>query len=272
MKIRFSRKRSSSKDRIIEFPFPQELVEKIVSYIYDPKDLHSCYMTCSWLREAARPHIFYSIKLFHPSKPKERKWTKSLKKGSDLDLLRFAMRFSSQLRPDNLTIPFTPEYVTSLNHFSQLKNLRELRIDGLVVPNFVQNINEYFGHFAPNLRSLTLSAPVGTCRELLYFIKVFENIQDIKLCNPKLTGEHPTSLMLDLNPALSPPRGWLTLQLDVDEKLVGEMIALYGGLHFRHVSFSMVPARVSGTLLEACGETLETLELDETGEDRFLWT
>ena len=271
MEINFSEKRSSSKDSVIQFPFPQELVDQIVSYIYDPEDLRSCNIACSWLREAARLHIYYSIEFFHTFYRDQRHWTESLQRRSDLDLLRFAKRFSSQSQTGFGGTAVTPKHITSLNHFSQLKNLRELRIDGLTVTDFVPNINKYFGHFAPNLRSLTLRAPVGTCRELLYFIKVFENIQDIKLCSPTLIGEHPASLKLDLNPVPSPPRGWLTLQSDVGEKLVGEMIALYGGLHFRHVSFSMVPARVSRTLLEACGKTLETLELDETGEDRFLW-
>ena len=133
------------------------------------------------------------------------------------------------------------------------------------------NIRRYFKHFAPTLQSLALSEPIGSIRQILYFIGFFPNLQDFKLHNFYPTKRGATAADLVLTPPSTPPlRGWLTLECVGEEKFVDEMIALYGGLYFRCVCLFDVSC--GQRVLDACTETLETLQLHEGvlgGKDFF---
>ena len=64
--------------------------------------------------------------------------------------------------------------------------------------------------------------------------------------------------------SIPPLRGRLTLVCFAGKKFVKAMIALFGGLHFRHMDLFEV--RGAQLLLDACAETLETLRLYPTGD------
>ena len=131
------------------------------------------------------------------------------------------------------------------------------------------NLRECFGHFAPTLRFLALKKPGGSSRQILYFIGLFPNLQDLKLFY-SVTEEDPESTAdADLVPLSVPPlRGQLTLTYLAGERLVKDMIAVFGGLRFR--SMDLWRVRCTQLLLRACAETLETLRLyptDVAGKD-----
>ena len=160
---------------------------------------------------------------------------------------------------------FTPEWLGSrtLRCFSALTNLQELGIDNLQVSSFMPNIQKYFGHFAPTLRFLALREPEGSCRQILYLIGLFPNLQDLKLCYPIPSQEQESTADSTLVPLFVPPlRGRLTLTCFTREALLKDMIALFGGLRFKYMDLF----RVKGVplLLDACAETLETLRLYPT--------
>jgi hypothetical protein len=247
---------------------PQELVQVIVSYfIYDTPTLLACSMTCYSWYIAAVPHLHHSFTADDWfGRPTDRKywWPRPLQESYKLGLLPLVKRFRIRLRTSS-SIMFTSEWLDkhTLRHFSALTNLQELGIDDLQVSSFMQNIQQYFGHFAPTLRFLALKRPGGSCRQILYFIGLFPNLQDLKICYPTLGEEQDSTADVDLVPLSIPPlRGQLTLTYFTRVKLVEDMITLFGGLRFRSVDLFGVPC--VQLLLSACAETLETLRVYST--------
>ena len=162
--------------------------------------------------------------------------------------------------PSGYITEFIPEYLSgrSLRYFSALKNLRELRIDGLQLPSFVPHIEKRFGHFAPTLQTLVLNKLKASCRQILYLIGHFRELQNLGLRHLDLTKEDMTTLAL-APPYIPPLCGWLTLEYLKGEEFVETMVALYGGLRFRCVRFHYM--QYPQPLLAACAKTLETLQL-----------
>lgn len=250
---------------------PQELVETIISYlIHDIPTLLACSMTCFSWYIAALPHLHHSLTANDNAIPWEDgkyQWPGPLRKSYELGLLPLVRRF--RIRHDFSV--FAPEQLdrSTLRYFSALTNVQDLGIDDLQISSFMPRIRQSFGHFSPTLRSLALRKPIGSCRQILYFIGLFPNLQDLKLCY--LTEERESTADADLVPLSVPPlQGQLTLVGFTKGKLMKEMIALFGGLHFRHMNiFDVWCVRL---LLGACAETLEVLQLYATdlfGEDDF---
>ncbi|KAF9780964.1 hypothetical protein BJ322DRAFT_289281 [Thelephora terrestris] len=247
---------------------PQELVEEILSYFVDDKrTLLACSLTCwSWYSATVR-HLHYSLTTddnpVSLTASKNRWWPRPLEKMYELDLLPLVkrLRIRMMLRKDL----FTPERLDghNLRYFLALKNLQELGIDNLVLHNFMPDLQRYFGHLSLTLRFLALLQPIGSSRQIVYFIGLFPNLQDLKLHYPVLRDEEENTLDTTPNPLSSPPlRGRLTLTLFTREQIVKDMITLFGRLRFHHMDLFGV--KCLPLLLEQCAETLETLRLYPT--------
>ena len=195
-------------------------------------------------------------------KPKKYLWPGPLQNSYELGLLPLVgkrFRFRLDFYPDN---KFTLNDHT-LRYFSALTNLQELGIDHLRVPDFMPNIQRCFGHFAPTLRFLALKEPEGSCRQILYFIGLFPHLQDLKLFYRTPIENRESTADLELVPLSIPPLcGRLTLTHFTWVRLVEDMIALFGGLHFRYMDLFRV--KCVRLLLAACAETLEVLRLYPT--------
>ena len=136
-------------------------------------------------------------------------------------------------------------------------------MDNLQVSSFMPDIQRLFGHFSTTLRFLALKDPRGSCRQILYFIGLFPNLQDLKLCYELPTEEQEGTADEELVPVSTPPlRGRLTLTCFTREKLMEDMIALFGGLRFRYTDLFRV--KCARLVLDACRETLEILRLYPT--------
>ena len=255
---------------------PQELVEMVVSYfIYDTRSLLACSMTCYSWYIAAVPHLHHTLTTdnddYSPHGCDGRyMWPRPLQKSYELGLLPLVKRF--RIRLDNAySAKFAPEHLggRTLRHFSALTNLQTLGIDFLQVSNFMPIIQQCFGHFSPTLRFLALKAPIGSCRQILYFIGLFPNLQDLRLNHPFPKDEQESTADATLVPPSVPPlRGRLILACFRREKLMEDMAALFGGLRFRHMDLFRV--KCVRFLLGQCTETLETLSLypsDPYGEE-----
>ena len=126
-------------------------------------------------------------------------------------------------------------------------------------------IRQCFGHFSPTLRFLALREPCGSPRQILYFIGLFPNLQDLKLSYHLPRSEEETTVDSTLVPPSIPPlRGWLTLKCFKRRNLVKEMISVFAGLRFHHIDLFRV--NCARLLLDACTETLETLRLYPTDQ------
>jgi hypothetical protein len=246
---------------------PQELVDQIVShFIYDKRTLLVCSTTCYSWYIAAIPHLHHTLTTDndHYKSDEKRFWPRPLRESYELGLLPLVKQFRIRLGNPDFS-KFTPEQLDrhTLSYFSALTNLQELGIDNLQVSSFMSNIQQCFRHLSPTLRFLALKDPKGSCRQILYFIGLFQNLQDLKLHYPFPRDEQESTADAALVPLSVPPlRGRLTLTCFTREKLVKEMILLFGGLRFRQMDlFGVKCVRL---LLDACAETLETLRLYPT--------
>ena len=123
-------------------------------------------------------------------------------------------------------------------------------------------IKRYFRHFLPTVRSLTLSGPKGSRRQIIYFIGIFQHLRDLELCDVGFISPGPPGGNLTLVPAFVPPlQGWPRLSF-TRVGLLKDMVELFGGIRFRYMRFYDVDGM--RFLLNACGKTLQTVVLDPT--------
>jgi hypothetical protein len=248
---------------------PQRLVTLIISHlIYDRRTLLACSATCySWYITTA-PHLHHTLTTdndyigYNPDK--RYFWPRPLRRSYKLGLLPLVKRLRIRSGERGFH-QFTPEQLgrRTLSYFSALTNLQELGIDYLQVSSFLPTIQRCFGHLSPTLRFLALREPKGSCRQILYFIGSFPNLQDLKLHYTVPRDEQENTADATLVPLSVPPlRGRLTLTCFTRERLVKEMISLFGGLRFRQMDLFGV--KCVPLLLDACAETLETLRFYPT--------
>jgi hypothetical protein len=157
---------------------------------------------------------------------------------------------------------FSPGLFNShtIRQFSALTNVCELGIEFLNIPSFMPRIRRHFQHFLPTVRSLALKSPRGSRREVIYFIGLFEHLQDLKLLYDKTEAQEEPADDQTLVPPFTPPlRGWLTMVCCTRVGLLKDMIDLFGGIRFRYMDlFDVDGMRL---LLGACAETLMTVVL-----------
>ena len=233
----------------------------IISYVCDFHTLLLCSTICRAWYYTVAPRLHYSLTTTTTIRedPSPRVWPRPLQESYKLNLLPLVRQF-------NILSGFTLEqfHLCDISHFSAFTNLRELRIDGLQVSEFIPNIQRHFKYFAPTVESLTLVWPKASCRQILYLIGLFKKLRDLTLSSFHPTDEDETTAHLALVPPSTPPlSGRLTLESFTSkaEKLLDWMIALCGGLRFRHVDLFYVECM--HRVVDACAETLEILELDE---------
>ena len=159
---------------------------------------------------------------------------------------------------------FRPKiFLRSILQSSALSNVREPRIEYLNIPYFMPRLQQSFRHFLPTLRSLALIYPEGSHRQVIYFIGLFQQLEDLELhFGWRHRQGEPVDDWAPIPDFVPPLRGRLAMSYSRRE-LLEDMIGLFGGIRFR----SMDLFCVSGMelLLEACVGTLETLRLYATG-------
>ena len=248
---------------------PQEIVDIIVGYlIYDTESLLSCSMTCYSWYIASFPHLHHTF-ITRPGYcmwNSKLRWPRSLQGSSKLGLLPFVKKFSVKHSVSSPQV-FSPKLFNPrrvLRQFSTLTNVQELALYHLDIPSFMPWVQQFFGHFVPPVRSLTLAAPIGSCRQVLFFIGSFQHLDDLTLYVYE-PGPWQGGLPNDLTlvPPFAPPlRGRLEVSRVEVVGLLKDMVHLFGGIRFRHiVLFSVAEAQL---LLSACAGTLETLQLYPT--------
>ena len=245
---------------------PVDIFEMIIAHlIYDTHSLLACSLTCySWYIVAV-PNLHHTlITRTHSSwKPgRKPKWPKPLQNMHRLGLLPLVKK----VHITGADVPgpsiFSRERFSwyTLRYFTTLTNVQELGIDYLDIPAFIPRINQYFGHFLSTLHSLALREPRGSRRQIIYFIGLFKHLEDLKLLYDKVYSQDEPADDLTLVPSFIPPlRGRLVVTCSTRVGILKDMIDLFGGIRFRHMS--LINAVGMRLLLDACAETLETLRL-----------
>ena len=231
----------------------------------DTYSLLACSLTCYAWYIAAVPHLhdtLISLIKFHEL-PDRFLWPKPLRYMHKLGLLPLVKKLL--IRKGIEYHRFSPKQFNrgTLRHFLALTGIQELGIDYLDIPSFMPRIRKYFGHFLPTLRSLSLRDPKGSDWQIIYFIGMFEHLDDLKLLHERPPIDFQEREPMDIKtlvPPFAPPlRGQLTLTNFGRVGILEGMIYCFGGIQFRRMDLS----DVNGTrlLLRACAETLETLRL-----------
>ena len=245
---------------------PPELVCMIIFDHIDGSDsfetLLSCSMTSVSWRKALLPYLNHYFVTTYTGGwgPKQSRWPEPFVDLDQRSLLRCVRRLDMILLQHETEFTFGGE--RDLRYFSALTNLRELWMDNLELSSFMPNIKQCFGHFAPALRSLALYIPKASPWQIMYFVGLFQDLQDLKLLvDIMLTRGYETAANLGLVPLSRPPlNGWLTLRGCGREEIVDDMVTLYGGLRFRCVYLCDVI--YTQRVLDECATTLETFRME----------
>jgi len=164
---------------------------------------------------------------------------------------------------DTYRVPFSPGSLFPRGPLPlfPLTNVTQLRIDYLDIHSFLPRIRLCSGQLLPALRELALEKPKGSCRELTFFIGLFQHLQDLKLFF--VWSAYPEAPVGDLKlipPFIPPLQGLLMVRGSMGVGLFRDMIDLFEGLRFRHMDLLGVGGM--RFLLDACAKTLESLVLD----------
>ena len=221
---------------------PQDVVGAIVAHlIHDTPSLLACSLTSRSWSAAAVPHLHDTLNIYtckHTYWGEEHKWPNPLQRASKFGWLPLVTRLF--IYDDTLGRPW---FSLALFHrqtrleFSELSNVRELYIGSLDIPSFLPTTQQYFGQFSPTVRYLTLINLKGTYRQIVFFVGLFQHLEDLRLnCNRVLEEQEAD---LTLVPYFVPPlRGRLTAINIQGYDFARTMVDLFGGLRFRHLDIS----------------------------------
>lgn len=236
----------------------------IAHLIYDVSTLKACAATCFSWYNIATPHLHHTL-IFrewytYASHKYSHKYLSPLAPLDKLGLLPFVKQV--QFKRAVFTIPWIAPAIfhpRSMRYFRALVNLQDLTIADLDFSAFPMGAGQYFGHFSPTLRSVALSCPKGTRRQLLDFFRLFPKLDDIKIAHYHARPEVHEALDDQLIPIRGGLRGRLILRRFGDQGLLKDIIVAFGGMRF--TSMDLRNVRGTQLLLEACADTLEALHI-----------
>ena len=241
---------------------PYDIVEVVIGCITDHITLKACALTCrSWYITTA-PHLYHTIVLGGEGKSARRKPL------SKLHGHRMPLAVKEIWVKQRWPLWFKPQMFgrRGLRDFSTFANIHTLGLQMLEIHLFTPDIERYFGHFSPTLRSIALFSPLCTPQQLLHFLSIFSNLDDIEIWWGHIPDAETTLPDPKLIPFSSPKlRGRLELCDFPWVDIWTHLATLCGGLRFQYMDLSG-SANCAPVLLGACAETLETLRFCATDE------
>jgi hypothetical protein len=244
---------------------PYEIVEMIIAPIaHDLGTLKAFSLTCRSWYIAVVPHLHHTLTLRDRIRSTTRDKLKPLSELHQLGLMPFvkAIQVDQWCRQWFAPRELSPH---DLRYFSALTNVQTLRLRELDISRFIPGIEHYFGHFSPTLRSIELTGPRCTPRQLSHFLSLFPNLDDISICGP-MRSPNTTVPDTELVPFSTPRlRGQLVFRDSYLVETWTDLIAAGGGPRFHYMMLYKVGGCAS-ILFDACAETLETLRFCAMGE------
>lgn len=244
---------------------PYDIVEEITAHLTcDLDTLKACSLTCrSWYLSAAS-HLHHTLTLTTGGKPGVGcSGLEPLSKLHELGLIPLVKEIQVMQR-GSIDCWFTPHAFShlDLHHFSAFAKVHTLKLQHVQIFRFISDLERYFGHFSPTLRSLALYDPCCTPRHLSHFLSLFPNLDDVEIRNPRAYAPNRPTFDTGLIPFSAPSlRGRLALYQFNWAETWTDLIASCGGVRFRHVVLCGSGSCAS-VLLGACTETLETLRFN----------
>lgn len=233
----------------------------VANLMYDMRSLRACSLTCySWYIVAA-PRLHHTLVVRAGSYYYQKfRWPEAIFYKHRLGLLPLVrkLRIEKQAALWGPVDEVPPKMFScfTLHKLSGFTNIQELAIDYLAIPKFIQKPRRYFRYFLPTIRSLSLRKPYGSHWQIVSFIGLFRNLEDLNL----IFWHEGTRELKDV-PAPAPPfvpplRGRLTMVFS-SAQLPEAMINVFGGVRFR--SMELFDVGGMRLLLDACADTLETV-------------
>ena len=243
--------------------FPYEIMEMIIAHLTRDLDtLKACSLTCRFWYTVAVPHLHHTLVLGRNGRGVARSELKPLSKLHRLGLMPLVKEIRVR-QWCGMGGWFVPQAFgrRDLRYFSAFANVQNLVIRRLQLDHFIPDIERYFGHFSPSLRSIELFKPRCTPRQLSYFLSLFPNLDDIEVRHIYTHIPGATTPDAGLSPFSVPKlRGRLTLH-SFHWVETWTHFTSCGRLRFRHMDLRG-SASCAPLLLEACAETLETLRFN----------
>jgi hypothetical protein len=245
--------------RKLVYRLPYEIVEMIIAHITRDLDTVKAFSsTCRSWYIAAVPHLHHTLTLKDDILSTTRSELKPLSKLHHLGL----MPLVKEMRVDQWHERwFVPREFSrrDLRYFSAFANVTILVFRYLDISHFIPGIECYFCHFSPTLRSIALSEPCCTPRQLSHFLSIFSNLDDIKIWQFSTPTPNITVADTELVPFSTPRLQGRLVVYDFDSvETWTRLIIVGGGLRFHFMELLKV-GRCASALSEACAETLDTL-------------
>ena len=242
---------------------PHEIVEVILAHFTDDiPTLKACSFTCRSWYTTAHPYLHHTLTLGGNGPYITRGRLKPLYKLHELGLIPLVKEIRVR-QGVGREAWFAPRAFNrhDLQYFSAFANVQTLVLQCLQIYRFIPGIERYFEQFSPTLQSIVLSNLHCTRRQLLYFLSLFPNLDDIEIRHALAPQRVDDSGLIPLSaPKL---RGQLVLHYFLWTETWTDLIALCGGLRFRYMNLRG-SHYCTPILLEGCAETLETLRLSNT--------
>jgi len=182
-------------------------LDVIITYLfYDMRSLRACAMTCRSWYTATVPHLNRTLTIETYSRIRSSRWPNPLRRRHALRLLPL-VKYLWVYGCNNDNVGLSPTLFSrrTLCQVSALTNVQELEVGYLDIPNFIPQIQQYFKHFLPTLRSLGLREPRGSNRWIIYFIGLFQHLPDLSPIYREVNLREQAAIDLTLVPPFVPP-------------------------------------------------------------------
>lgn len=237
---------------------PSVPVEMIIAHLmYDTNTLKACSLTCRSWYSAAAPLLHHTITLYGALSRGNHGYVEPLDTLHDLGLLPLVKEI--QVRQYDDPSPWFTHRELAHPAFANIHTLgiMDAQIHHLIEGGDTPCVGHNLAHLSPTLRSITLSFPCCTPRQLSRFLSYFSNLDDIAIAG--IRAPKPETPVQDAEPipsSTSKLRGRLALYCFRWVETLNLLSTSCGGLRFRQMN---IDASCAPFLLEACAETVETL-------------
>ena len=247
---------------------PYEITVMILTHIiHDLDTLKAISLTCRSWYTLAVPHLHHTLTVGANDPYGTHTHLKPVLKLYGMGLLPLVKELRVRQPMDVWFMPQTFNR-RNLRYFSAFTNVQTLALQGFHMCSFIPGIKRYFEQFSPTLRSIALSNLYCTPRQLSYFLSLFQNLDDVDIRHAHTSPPiFDSMLVFSSAPKL---RGRLVLHYFHWVETWTDLIALCGGLRFRHVDLRG-SAKCVPIILTGCAETLETLRFETTNDLGSKW-
>ena len=255
---------------------PQEVVDHIMFMLGDNlESLKACSLTCKAMFVAARRLIHRKIFLTWEQNwdvltlRERQRYVRGERRGLTIKMISTTTARGLLPHGRHLFIDFredfTPANLQPFNdHFQRYERIQDLTIFWFHPGDFLEQFDTFFANFVPTLRSLHLKTPKGNTRDILDFVCRFPHLDNLTIgtvheYSPNLTTWETAPLpVVKKVPSF---RGRLKLYgiYGRHHNLLQQLISLPGKRRFRFIHFWGYPAEMGQHIVDACGDTIETL-------------